>query len=363
MEKNAAVDISNISKSFGSFQAVQNVNLTLREGEFFSLLGPSGCGKSTLLRMIAGFEKPTTGGIKIYGDSMDNVEANHRPTNMVFQSYAIFPHLNVAENIAFGLTKSGLSKVQKMAKAEEMLEKVGLSGFGKRAANELSGGQRQRVALARALILEPKVLLLDEPMSALDKKLREQMQMELRQLQRSVGITFLMVTHDQHEAMTISDRCGVMFEGRLAQVAEPQVLYQKPINKQVADFIGGMNFLSGKITGRNDAVLTVDVENFGPAQIDAHGVKNAVGASVFVGLRPERIHVGREKMPNVDATVQATVTDQAFYGETIHYFLKIEGLKEPLIASVTNFERADHFAIGDTVQAGFRGSAAVALPK
>ncbi|WIY27425.1 ABC transporter ATP-binding protein [Parasedimentitalea psychrophila] len=362
MQKTTAVDICNVSKSFGSFQAVQNVNLALKEGEFFSLLGPSGCGKSTLLRMIAGFEKPTSGDVEIYGASMKNVEANHRPTNMVFQSYAIFPHLNIAENIAFGLAKLGLSKAQKMAKAGEMLEKVGLAGLGKRAVNELSGGQRQRVALARALVLEPKVLLLDEPMSALDKKLREQMQMELRQLQRAVGITFLMVTHDQHEAMTISDRCGVMFNGKLAQVAEPQELYQKPINKTVANFIGGMNFLNGKITGRDDVSLSVNVENFGPIRIDAHGVTDAVDALITVGLRPERVHLGRNGLLNADATTQATVIDKAFYGETIHYFLKINGLGEPLIASVTNFERADHFNIGDTVQAGFRGRAAVALP-
>lgn len=363
MASQIAVHIADVSKSFGTFQAVKDVNLQLRKGEFFSLLGPSGCGKSTLLRMIAGFEDPTSGTIAIDGRAMDGIEANHRPTNMVFQSYAIFPHLNVEQNIGFGLARSGLSKAEKRTRAGEMLEKVGLSGLGRRGAHELSGGQRQRVALARALVLEPKVLLLDEPMSALDKKLREQMQMELRALQRSVGITFLMVTHDQHEAMTISDRCGVMFAGKLAQVDAPEVLYQAPRTKQVADFIGGMNFIDGKIAARDGGALNIALPGFGGVALDEHGVSEGPGAAVTVGLRPERIHVGKDRPSGADVCAGAEVVDRAFYGETIHYYLALEGRKDPIIASVTNFERAAHFEVGDKVWAGFRGAAAVALPQ
>lgn len=363
MDTKIAVDITNVSKSFGSFKAVSDVNLQLEQGEFFSLLGPSGCGKSTLLRMIAGFEDPTSGSIAINGQDMDRIEANHRPTNMVFQSYAIFPHLNVADNIVFGLARSGLNKAEKAAKAGEMLEKVGLEGLGHRGAHELSGGQRQRVALARALVMEPKVLLLDEPMSALDKKLREQMQMELRALQRSVGITFLMVTHDQHEAMTISDRCGVMFEGVLAQVDTPHELYQAPKTKQVADFIGGMNFVNGKIRTANDAELEIVTAQFGAVTVDRHGVTDGAGSEVTIGLRPERVHIGEDRPGGADVLAQARVIDRAFYGETIHYYLQLEGSAEPFIASVTNYERADHFRVGDSVWAGFRGGAAVALPR
>jgi spermidine/putrescine transport system ATP-binding protein len=239
---------------------------------------------------------------------------------------------------------------------------VGLHGLGHRGAHELSGGQRQRVALARALVLEPEVLLLDEPLSALDKKLREQMQMELRQLQRSVGITFLMVTHDQHEAMTISDRCGVMFNGVLTQVAKPQELYQRPINRTVADFIGGMNFLNARIFGHNDTQIEADVAGFGRISLDRRGFDLANGSQISVGLRPERMHLSATHLENADVTTTAVVTDCAFYGETIHYFLKLENYDTPIVASVTNFARAEQFEFGDSVKVGFRGSAAVALP-
>ncbi|WP_170433087.1 ABC transporter ATP-binding protein [Ruegeria arenilitoris] len=363
MDTPIAVNIADVSKSFGQFEAVKNVDLQLKQGEFFSLLGPSGCGKSTLLRMIAGFEDPTEGSITIDGREMKGIEANHRPTNMVFQSYAIFPHLNVEENIVFGLARSGLSKGEKRAKANEMLEKVGLAGLGRRGAHELSGGQRQRVALARALVLEPKVLLLDEPMSALDKKLREQMQMELRALQRSVGITFLMVTHDQHEAMTISDRCGVMFGGKLAQVDAPEILYQAPRTKQVADFIGGMNFIEGQIGAHEGGSLEIDLPVFGKVSVDEHGVSERAGAPITIGLRPERIHVEKNRPEGADVFAEAEVVDRAFYGETIHYYLALNGRKDPIIASITNFERREHFEIGEKVWSGFRGAAAVALPQ
>ncbi len=251
MTQKNIIQLQGIEKRFGSFIAVSDLSLDLREGEFFSLLGPSGCGKTTALRMIAGFQDPTRGGnVLIDGQDMDGIPANKRPTNMVFQSYAIFPHLNVGNNVAYGLRNRGISRSEIDSRVKEALEMVELGGLETRGANELSGGQRQRVALARALVMRPKVLLLDEPLSALDKKLREQMQFEMRHLQQNLGITFVMVTHDQYEAMTMSDRIGVMFDGRLVQVDAPPTLYAKPCNRDVASFIGEMNFLPAEVTAR-----------------------------------------------------------------------------------------------------------------
>ncbi|MEP6567395.1 MAG: ABC transporter ATP-binding protein, partial [Mesorhizobium sp.] len=221
------IEIKNVTRSYGSFKALDDSSLTIKEGEFFSLLGPSGCGKTTLLRMIAGFDNPTSGSISVDGQSMEGIPANRRPTNMVFQSYAIFPHLNVEQNVAYGLKRLKLGGSEEKRRVEEALAQVSLTGLGKRLATELSGGQRQRVALARALVMRPKVLLLDEPLSALDKKLREQMQVELRRLQQAVGITFVLVTHDQSEALAMSDRIAVMFGGKIAQVASPKEIYQR----------------------------------------------------------------------------------------------------------------------------------------
>ena len=232
------ITINHVFKDFGSVRAVNDANFEIAEGEFFSLLGPSGCGKTTLLRMLAGFEVPTRGSIHIDGRDVTMVPPNHRPVNMVFQNYAIFPHLNVASNIAFGMRKSGLSKRELAGRIEEMLDLIRLPGYGERTAMELSGGQRQRVALARALIKQPKVLLLDEPLGALDKKLREQMQIELRQLQQQVGITFVFVTHDQEEALTLSDRNAVMAQGDVLEISTPGELYEAPGSRFVADFIG-----------------------------------------------------------------------------------------------------------------------------
>ena len=221
-EAKPMIECQGVHKYYGDYHALRGIDLTIRAGEFFSLLGPSGCGKTTLLRTIAGFEDISDGAILIGGQRMAEVPANKRPTNMVFQSYAIFPHLTVAENVAFGLRRDPRSKAEKAAAVEEALAMVGLKGYGARSAHALSGGQRQRVALARALILKPKVLLLDEPLSALDRKMREQMQVELIKLQRQVGITFVLVTHDQEEALVMSDRIAVMFEGEIAQMDEPE---------------------------------------------------------------------------------------------------------------------------------------------
>ena len=240
--------------------------------------------------MIAGFDNPTSGSIHVDGQPMDGIPANRRPTNMVFQSYAIFPHLNVEQNVAYGLKRLRLDASEEKRRVEEALAQVSLSGLGKRGATELSGGQRQRVALARALVMRPKVLLLDEPLSALDKKLREQMQVELRRLQQAVGITFVLVTHDQYEALALSDRIAVMFGGRIAQVASPKEIYQRPVNRQVADFLGGMNFMKGDVVETNGATITLDTPGFGRVRTEKPKGFLANGHATL-GIRPERLRV------------------------------------------------------------------------
>ncbi|MBD3765605.1 MAG: ABC transporter ATP-binding protein, partial [Rhodobacterales bacterium] len=257
------IEFRDVHKYYGDYHALRGINATIRAGEFFSLLGPSGCGKTTLLRTIAGFEGIDQGAVLIDGRDVAGVPANRRPTNMVFQSYAIFPHLSVEQNVGFGLRRDPRSAADKARAVEEALEMVGLKGYGKRAAHALSGGQRQRVALARALILKPKVLLLDEPLSALDKKMREQMQVELIKLQRQVGITFILVTHDQEEALVMSDRIAVMFEGQIAQLADPETLYRRPATRQVADFIGTMNFIPCQVLSEDPAGHEVEAKGLG----------------------------------------------------------------------------------------------------
>ena len=286
------VQVENVYKSFGDVNAVNGVSLAIEEGQFYSLLGPSGCGKTTLLRLIAGFEQPTSGQIFIDNASMEGIEPNFRPTNMVFQNYAIFPHLNVEENVAYGLRSKRDPSLNQNKLVDEALELVGLSGFNKRSSNALSGGQKQRVALARALILKPKVLLLDEPLSALDKKLREQMQSELRHLQRAVGITFILVTHDQEEALTMSDKVAVMFDGKVAQEASPKELYEFPTSKEVASFIGEMNFVNGNLVENKS--FTVRSEIFGEIAIDKSRIFGNASNKIILGIRPEKISIIRK---------------------------------------------------------------------
>src|SRR5215210_3068706 len=246
-ERRVAVRLSGVTKRFGEFAAVDDVSLDIYEGEFFSLLGPSGCGKTTTLRMIAGFEEPTAGEISVAGQQVQGVPPYKRPVNTVFQSYAIFPHLNVFDNVAFGLKRAGVKGDELRRRVAEACEMVQLSGFEKRKPTALSGGQQQRVALARALVNRPKVLLLDEPLGALDLKLRKEMQLELKSLQHEVGITFVYVTHDQEEALTMSDRIAVMNEGKVQQVADPTTLYELPRSSFVANFIGQTNVFSGTV--------------------------------------------------------------------------------------------------------------------
>jgi ABC-type Fe3+/spermidine/putrescine transport system ATPase subunit len=279
------ISVRGVNKAFGRVKAVQDVSLDIRQGEFFSLLGASGSGKTTLLRMIAGFEGVTSGTILIDGQEMQEFPPHLRPVNMVFQNYAIFPHLNVQDNIAYGLRRLGLPKDRQEAMVDEMLEMIALPGYGERRANELSGGQQQRVALARALILKPKVLLLDEPLGALDKQLREQMQLELRLLQQRLGITFLLVTHDQEEALTLSDRVAVMAQGRVVQVDTPAGLYERPCNRAVAGFIGSMNFFPGILRPSGP----VEVAGLGQITVSDLGARHVAGGAVTVAIRPEKL--------------------------------------------------------------------------
>ena len=281
------ISIRNISKTFGRVQAVRDVSLDIKAGEFFSILGASGSGKTTLLRMIAGFEGVSSGTILIDGQEMQEYPPHLRPINMVFQNYAIFPHLNVRDNIAYGLRRLGLPKARQDEMVAEILGMIALPGYGERRATQLSGGQMQRVALARALILKPKVLLLDEPLGALDKQLREQMQLELRLLQQRLGITFVLVTHDQEEALTLSDRVAVMAQGRMVQVDTPAGLYERPKNRTIAGFIGSMNFFAGTVHrhGRPE----IAVEGLGRIVMNGHDDGRPDSAAATVAIRPEKL--------------------------------------------------------------------------
>ena len=355
------IEISGVEKRFGTFVAVRDLNLELKEGEFFSLLGPSGCGKTTALRMIAGFQDHDAGTIRIAGQDMAHIPANKRPANMVFQSYAIFPHLNVGDNVAFGLRKLGLSKAEMKDRVAEALEMVELGGLQSRKADELSGGQRQRVALARALVMRPKVLLLDEPLSALDKNLREAMQLEMRRLQQKLGITFVMVTHDQYEAMTMSDRIGVMFQGKLEQVDRPEVLYARPCNRRVASFIGGMNFLDARVTGDNGSTVEVNLQGFGPLTIDVNPNALSRSPDLLAGIRPEQLEIGAARPEGYDACLQGIVSDIAFYGESVHYYVRADGMEDPVSVAVPNyFHTVDHKR-GDQVWLGVQNASVIDL--
>ena len=333
MIKNNYIKLRNISKKFNEITAVDSLDLDIREGEFFSLLGPSGCGKTTLLRILAGFEYPTTGSVFIDDSEVTNQTPNLRPSNMVFQNYAIFPHINVQRNIEFGLRKEKLSKQELNLRVKESLKMVQLEGYEERFSNQLSGGQRQRVALARALIKRPKVLLLDEPLGALDKKLREEMQIDLRNLQKDLGITFIFVTHDQEEAMTMSDRVAVMNEGKILQISPPKELYNNPINKFVSEFIGNINLLESKIITQNNQDLSLDILGVGKQDFKKNNFDSILSDNIFVALRPEDIYIKKERIENVDIGIHGIVKNVSFYGESTYFYVKVEGIKKLLMVS------------------------------
>jgi spermidine/putrescine transport system ATP-binding protein len=286
----ALLEIEEVSRRFGDFTAVDRVSLAIEAGEFFTLLGPSGCGKTTLLRMIAGFDLPDGGAIRLNGEDLADRPPEARPVRTVFQSYALFPHMTVEGNIAFPLRMARTPAAQIPEKVAEALKDVRLTGFGSRFPHELSGGQKQRVAIGRALVTHPTVLLLDEPLAALDAKLREEMQIELMNLQKEVGITFIYVTHDQTEALALSDRIAVMSKGRVEQLDEPSRIYSYPQTRFVADFIGTCNLLTGPVLARAAGMVTLDVPGLGPVKV-ASDTAMATGGSGAVALRPEKVRL------------------------------------------------------------------------
>ena len=316
------VRIEGVTKNFGDFTAVRNVSLDIYRTEVFCLLGGSGCGKTTLLRMLAGFEPPTAGRMLIDGVDMAGTPPYERPVNMMFQSYALFPHMNVEKNVAFGLKQDGIAGAEIRSRVRAMLDLVKLGPFAHRKPHQLSGGQRQRVALARALIKRPKLLLLDEPLGALDKKLREETQFELINIQEELGVTFVVVTHDQEEAMTLSSRIGVMSAGEIVQTGTPTEVYEYPDSRFVADFIGSVNLFEGRIVEHGaDHVLIESDEAGCPLYID-HGVAVAPGARVWVAVRPEKIEISREPPGNEYNRMEATVEEIAYLGGLTVYHLR-----------------------------------------
>ena len=343
--RGVAVELSGVTKRFGEFVAVDDLTLEIYEGEFFSLLGPSGCGKTTTLRMIAGFEEPTEGGISVAGEPVRGVPPYRRPVNTVFQSYAIFPHLNVFDNVAFGLRRAGVKDEELRRRVTDACAMVQLEGFEKRKPGALSGGQQQRVALARALVNRPKVLLLDEPLGALDLKLRKEMQLELKSLQHEVGITFVYVTHDQEEALTMSDRIAVMNEGRVQQVADPTTLYELPRNRFVANFIGQTNVFSGTLDSINGE--RVILRTRGGTTIEAvtreeNGLE--VGAEAHATVRPEKVRVGGSG----DNVLSAEIRQIVYLGVSTQYIAELpEG--GTLVLYKQNVHDVEGPAIGDEV--------------
>ncbi|MFN8454017.1 MAG: ABC transporter ATP-binding protein [Anaerolineae bacterium] len=358
---NLDVELVNVVKRFGEFVAVHNVSLEIKDGEFFSLLGPSGCGKTTCLRMIAGFELPSEGDIKIRGKAMGDTPPFKRPVNTVFQNYALFPHMTVFENIAFGLEMQKVPRPEIKTRVKEALEMVRLPQLAERKPRQLSGGQQQRIALARALVNRPQVLLLDEPLSALDLKLRKAMQLELKELQHQVGITFIFVTHDQEEAITMSDRIAVMNEGVVQQVGSPKEIYERPRNRFVADFIGETNFLEGEVLEVDPVKTTVSLGR--GITILARATEGLnTGQRVTVAIRPEKISLHRT--PTDGVGVPAVLEEAIFIGTDTRYKAKI-GEHQHVVARVQNvissLEANQNFLYGDKVHLSWPIDSAMVL--
>ncbi len=331
-QNHTVISLENLSRQFGEIKAVDNISLDLVEGEFFALLGPSGCGKTTLLRMIAGFETPDAGQILLDGTDITELRPNRRPINMMFQSYALFPHMSVQANVAYGLEMEKLSAAEIHRRTLKILEKTQLDTLAKRKPSELSGGQRQRVALARAIVKQPRVLLLDEPLGALDKKLRGEMQLELKRLQHELGITFVVVTHDQDEALVMADRIALMQDGRVVQVSAPRDLYDRPINRFVADFIGESNFIPGEISEKG-----LRTDNHGELQVDIDDTPSHQGSAV-IAVRPERMKIGLEGPIAEHNTVCGHIGNIAYHGQSVKLMVDVNDLETPLVVEISATE-------------------------
>lgn len=356
------VRISRVTKKFGDFYAVDDVSLDIYKGELFCLLGGSGCGKSTLLRMLAGFETPSEGKIEIDGQDMTGIAPYDRPTNMMFQSYALFPHMTVEKNVAYGLRRDGMGRAEAHDRAADMLKMVQLSQFAGRKPHQLSGGQRQRVALARSLVKRPKLLLLDEPLGALDKKLREETQFELIKIQETLGVTFIVVTHDQEEAMTLSTRIGVMNAGKIVQTGEPAGIYEHPNSRFVADFIGSVNMFEGRVIEDEPDYIRIDAPEAGGPIYVGHGVSCTLEQKLWYAVRPEKIRVSRTRVEGKENILRAVVDEVAYMGNLSTFRLKLDSGKL-VKASKANLERWDEDAItwGETVWLTWDDTAGVVL--
>jgi len=356
------IRIQNITKKFGEFVAVDNISLDIYREELFCLLGGSGCGKTTLLRMLAGFETPSSGSIEIDGQDMSSVPANLRPTNMMFQSYALFPHMTVAKNIGYGLRRDGVSRADTADRVSDMIKLVQLDGFADRKPDQLSGGQQQRVALARSLVKRPKLLLLDEPLGALDKKLREETQFELINLQEKLGVTFIVVTHDQEEAMTLSTRIGVMDQGTLVQVGEPHDIYEFPQSRYVADFIGSVNIFEGRVVEDSESHVRIRCEASGCEILVSHGISCTENQKLWIAVRPEKMAITRERPDQEHNVVKGVVDEIAYLGNQSVYRIKTDS---GMVLRVTksNLSRHDDDAISwdDIVYLSWSANAGVVL--
>jgi len=352
--------IEGVSKRFGGFTAVDGVSLDIGAGEFFALLGPSGCGKTTLLRMLAGFETPDEGGIWLDGKNIAEVPPHLRPVNMMFQNYALFPHLSVEANIAFGLKQAGLPKDEITARVAEMVALVRLQGLERRKPDQLSGGQRQRVALARALARRPRLLLLDEPLAALDKKLRAETQAELIQVQRRLGMSFIIVTHDQEEAMTLAGRIGVMNKGRLAQVATPRALYERPNSRWVAGFVGDVNLFDGQVVSQMGGCVTVATPAAGVFRV-AGAVE--AGQAISIAVRPEKLSLSHDLSSSEVNAQPGEVVDADYLGGVTRYRVKLAGGDVVQVARANAAGSAAAFEAGQNVTVSFAPEDAVVLTR
>ncbi len=353
----------NVTKKFGDFTAVNDLSLTIYEREFFALLGASGCGKSTLLRMLAGFDEPTSGRILLDGQDLRGIPPYRRPVNMMFQSYALFPHMSVEQNIAFGLKQEGMPKADIDKRVADMLKLVKLEQFAKRKPHQLSGGQRQRVALARSVAKRPKVLLLDEPLGALDKKLREETQFELMDLQQNLGLTFVVVTHDQEEAMTMADRIAILDKGQVMQVATPAEVYEAPVSRFVANFVGNVNMLEGTVAERSEKTATITGASGAEIRVENAGDATA-GSTVAFAIRPEKIKVSSRKPDGAANVMEGEIYDLAYLGDmTVYHVRLVDG--QVVKASALNSSRIteDPLSWNDKAWISFAPDAGVVLTR